>query len=704
MSLARPHTLRAVPAPRPFAAALLTIGLAACATSSSPAPPAPADPEPVEPVPPLARRAAAALADGDWTGAHAALTELVAGQLVDEARAALADGRPADALLVLDEVWDLTAENADAELCFADAAYALGEEGLGADWFEDARRAYGRADAGLRSELGAGRSAFMLFRFDEALEHAFAARALAREGAGATEELPERPLALLARAGTFAQAAARDAGEEERADAIVERVAQELGAAAADDPLDPWIPSAIGTLYERAGRLEIARSNVRRALDRMPTEAALHQRLAEIAYAADDDLATAIETFEAVTATHPEVALGHWYLARARFDAALIELERDPDAADDPESTAAADSGGEDASPGDGGERAAADPAERLARAADGFRAAERSFVRCAELDAETASACEGWRALCRNGVAWCHYNAGDLAAAERAFLSTNDVLERGVEWQLPGRLLDGIVGLELIVGAHNEAGDFARAAATSERLRELQPDEVKWANNAGFFHRDAGVAREDRARRLRSAAAHLRGEELPVDPTDPQAIGRPALTWNDAALAELRAECGFTSPPALDVEVSAYRTLASQHEEAARAHFEKSYAAYRKAAELAPTDVRIVNDTALVAVYHLGRDLGRAEVMLRRCVRLGAEQTEGQAVPTIDDEHFDLWNAWGDAHQNLGVLELRHHDDPAAAIPWFERSIEIGPIPRPVSAILIERCQELAPESASNR
>ena len=51
------------------------------------------------------------------------------------------------------------------------------------------------------------------------------------------------------------------------------------------------------------------------------------------------------------------------------------------------------------------------------------------------------------------------------------------------------------------------------------------------------------------------------------------------------------------------------------------------------------------------------------------------------------EEERFALTEAWGDAHQNLGVLywdENNGRRDPARAIPWLEKSVEIGPVPRP--------------------
>jgi tetratricopeptide (TPR) repeat protein len=109
----------------------------------------------------------------------------------------------------------------------------------------------------------------------------------------------------------------------------------------------------------------------------------------------------------------------------------------------------------------------------------------------------------------------------------------------------------------------------------------------------------------------------------------------------------------------------------------------EKSYAAYLEATRLAPDDVSIVNDTALIAVYHLYRDIDRAAELLEHCVEVGAEQLESDALD--EKARWSLQNAWGDAHQNLGILYFHHKNDPETARAWFEKSIAIGPEPRPL-------------------
>lgn len=82
---------------------------------------------------------------------------------------------------------------------------------------------------------------------------------------------------------------------------------------------------------------------------------------------------------------------------------------------------------------------------------------------------------------------------------------------------------------------------------------------------------------------------------------------------------------------------------------------YEESYAAYRKCIELAPDNVRYVNDTALILLYHLHRDLDEAERLLVRAIELGEAQ-----YPTIKDDptaEADMRSAWGDAMLNHGKL-----------------------------------------------
>lgn len=84
---------------------------------------------------------------------------------------------------------------------------------------------------------------------------------------------------------------------------------------------------------------------------------------------------------------------------------------------------------------------------------------------------------------------------------------------------------------------------------------------------------------------------------------------------------------------------------------------YEESFTAYRTLVDLAPDDVRALNDTALILLYHLHRDYDEAERLLQKAFALGAEQYPA----TKDDAEAEafLRSAWGDAMLNLGLLYL---------------------------------------------
>ncbi len=74
--------------------------------------------------------------------------------------------------------------------------------------------------------------------------------------------------------------------------------------------------------------------------------------------------------------------------------------------------------------------------------------------------------------------------------------------------------------------------------------------------------------------------------------------------------------------------------------------------------------------------------------------VAMGAAQL---ANTTLEGQDLvDLTEAWGDAHQNLGVLELTLRRDGAKARRWLERALEIGPESREQRRPLLEVCDQL--------
>ncbi len=85
---------------------------------------------------------------------------------------------------------------------------------------------------------------------------------------------------------------------------------------------------------------------------------------------------------------------------------------------------------------------------------------------------------------------------------------------------------------------------------------------------------------------------------------------------------------------------------------------YEASFAAYSRCIELSPDSVRFVNDTGLILLYHLHRDLDRAEALFRRAVELG--DTQYPATRSDPAAEAEMRSAYGDALLNLGLLLTR--------------------------------------------
>ena len=126
---------------------------------------------------------------------------------------------------------------------------------------------------------------------------------------------------------------------------------------------------------------------------------------------------------------------------------------------------------------------------------------------------------------------------------------------------------------------------------------------------------------------------------------------------------------------------------------EKAKALYERSFAAYEKALRVMPEDPRLLNDCALILLYHLDRDLDRAEAMFRQAIELGEHALADSSVAA--EKREALLEAVGDACENLGVL---HHDkkkDLAGAKAFFERSLEYAPRPRPRVSWYLSKIEE---------
>jgi tetratricopeptide (TPR) repeat protein len=110
-----------------------------------------------------------------------------------------------------------------------------------------------------------------------------------------------------------------------------------------------------------------------------------------------------------------------------------------------------------------------------------------------------------------------------------------------------------------------------------------------------------------------------------------------------------------------------------------AAAMFEQSYKAYRRAQELDPSNVRLRNDCALIAIHHLGRDWELAKQMLDGAIADG-ERTLRESPPDDPNEKQQLEEAVGDCYENLALWQLRHGGDAAAAKAAAQQSMKFHP------------------------
>ncbi|MHC4263207.1 MAG: tetratricopeptide repeat protein [Planctomycetota bacterium] len=595
------------------------------------------------------REITAAIAAGDLEGAY----ELLGAQLVQrylaDSRAALDRRDAAGAMSILDRALRIDARDAGLLLTRGEALLLLGEEGIvqgqqglfTMSAFEDALKVYDKLRPTAASRLGMARAAYMLNRSDEAAGYAREANALLDAGS----EPRNAPAGMDAAAViteslylSYADEARRMIERVPESDADREQAlyAESLAsldqwlAIAPDDPRS-WEVGVNLMLFRAAARDEAmartdALSILENGLDRNPGDATLLARLTDVARGAGG-LERSIEAWQR-------------------------QLERN--ATDDARRTLAIERFELGMRDFPGADR----PSEEYVRALERFDAAEQAFV-----EAERVPDAMAWRVICRLGRAWVHYWSGDLEQATAAFLSMEELAEGGLEYFLPERLSSGRLGLEYVVQGFMERNDLVSAAAVADVLHDRYPEDANLANNAGFLNRDAATGLENLGQAFCRAASGELDEE-----TRTRLIAGVDVA-EDADEASLR---------------QAFAERSGELLELARAGMERSGAAYLDAARLSPGDVRIQNDTSLIFVYYLHRDLEAAEQRLLDAVALGTAQLEN--ADELDEQaRYALDNAWGDAHENLGVLALDHTGDLDAAERWFRRALEIGPDPRPI-------------------
>lgn len=138
--------------------------------------------------------------------------------------------------------------------------------------------------------------------------------------------------------------------------------------------------------------------------------------------------------------------------------------------------------------------------------------------------------------------------------------------------------------------------------------------------------------------------------------------------------------------------------------EERARELFEESWEVYSRTVELAPDDVRLVNDRALIAVYYLDAHHELAERELLRAAQMGETQLAELAQDVPETERQDLDEATGDAYENLAYLDVMRRGRLDRAEAWLAEAVKHFPFAsRPGVALIraeMERLQNENPDS----
>jgi len=124
------------------------------------------------------------------------------------------------------------------------------------------------------------------------------------------------------------------------------------------------------------------------------------------------------------------------------------------------------------------------------------------------------------------------------------------------------------------------------------------------------------------------------------------------------------------------------------------KAMFEQSYQCYQRAHQLTPTDVRIANDTALIAIHYLDRDWDQSRQTLEAAIQEGDKQLP--AIPADQpQQRRNLDEAIGDCWENLALWHLKHSKDAAAAKQAAQHSLEHAPPERGGARRLLEQADK---------
>lgn len=594
-------------------------------------------------------RAKAALEEGDFALARAIVDRLFVDQRVSEARAALAKNDPFVAVSSLDDALkvDRLEKKERGAILFLRGQAVFAAASLDTRWaslFGEAQENFveaSRSGAGVAAAFRASRAARMAGFGDEALQIARQAVAYVdkKEGRADGLDLGQHYARTWAEAafGKFVTVANGTAQLGEGEDAAVLRTElfnETRGAlerVIGDLPTDVWAYEQLANLHLWQGSQDEAVRALEAGLAVAPGDQRMHIALARrigdkaqaAAQAAGAEPGAVIEArFQAITQRYAEFRKTHPENALGYWFGAYEEFYR-----------------------GVGQLSAKLD-------ARPAFDAAQRLFAGCAERSEAYAEECVDYEVLCQVGIGWTMVNQGDVDGAIETFLAVHEMrpapTETGRVAALDVRLattgadgaaitqipsaIGGIDYLSRQLSADpSNRTNLTKVAELAGRVSTLRPEDGNLANNAGFFNRDA------------------------------------AMLWEALAVRRM-------AQAKSDKDTKA----AQRARDKAQTLVESSWTAYVRAAALMPKDVRVVNDTGLIMAYYKRTDPDAAERYFLQAIADGKVQLADEAL--TEEQRPVLTEAWGDAHENMGILEWTFRRDPKAARGWFAQALEIGP------------------------
>jgi len=594
----------------------------------------------------LQRRVIEHVERGEWARARALIDDVLTAPAIAEARQLLEAQRPEEALATVEPLLSAAPGEPRTLLLHGEACLQSGLRSRDTNNLERALESFLRAGQSAAARLGASRAARALARASEAAQLAregWAAWNLAPELEGKLSEAPEVTLAeglwlewrgLAVESGAALTDQARGLAEETLR--ALERSAQ-----LSDAPSRAWL--RVAELQQRLGRGEDQLRTLEAALRREPANEALTQQFAQAAHALGGWTA-ALGALERMRAALPQSA----ELWRASA-AARVELALEP-----------------------AREGAARSPAAtRIAW----LKLADGEFERWGALAPTQRDAALRERARTRAASGWTQLSEDNVDAAVAEFRSVQALAPGAGHWEFDARVPTALAGLDECARRLRLRGELAEAARLWSDLHRASPESFELAVLAGRTWRSAAEQELLLSKDLRSAAD-----------------GRIS---DPVALDNLRSRARISAKPRHGLGWTlALQRAATEAKERSAKWFKSSYLAFVDAAQLAPNDVRVLCDASEVAVYELRQDLKIVREFLSEAIRLGDLRSKDPQL--VGAERRALLEAWGDAHECMGVLMLEHKREPAKAKQHFRLSLEIGPDPRPiVLETYLPQCEE---------